>query len=1421
MFRKPTFVSPFRKWLAPVCLALGISFTATAAPNASRVYSSMEMVPALKSDAGFPTETNLQPSPAVLLSKGEPWSESEKACVEAYVNAGGGVVLVHDAILASGLVKGEAKKWSGTLPLFFTPPGREQSISHGISNFDIETEMIHGIEPRKESQILATTWSPNQKHLKGTVPQPYVYGVSPVVWTMEIGKGRVVCIVPGMDAATSGHPAMRTMFSRALAWAGRDAGADRFSNPEDVAKLIYPPGGPLAPKEELAALVTHPDFTPELVAAEPLISKPLNLDWDDHGRLWVIESIEYPEGKQGGGPESMYSLWQRDTLLPKPAAANRPAGDRVSWIEDTDGDGVMDKKHVFADDLDLATSFCFHRDGVIVAQPPEILFLRDTDGDGKSDRREVLYTGLGTFDRHSVLNNLRWGLDGWIYATHGYSSSPKVTSGDGKRDFGAIGSGIVRFKPDGSVIEMVSAKSGNCWGVDITADGELFFTQPTSGDLVMHVPASDRIMAEGRMGSEPSWQVMVHLRPVKPLMSWEEIVENQPNDVIGSFTAACGCAIYEGGSWPKEWTNGYFTAEPTVHIIHHEKLAPSGVTYTAEKTRDEEFSATRDFWSRPIDTRVGPDGQLYVIDFYNQAVLHNDPRGPIHLWNNQASRPDRDHFFGRIIRYRHKEAKTLPPVDLLTLSGRVAALSHPNREVRFRAQRLIEEGDVTAAARMIENASGLAKIHALWIRAAAQMLTPAELLAALDHPDASVRVATARVIAAHPELANPGLIAAIGKRLDNEQDLRVILQLLIAPQADAVLPPGLLVKLQAKSEDKWTRAAIARLARNNPTEVLAAALTAPEPAKQASLAALLFDAHSKDEMKLASMLHALRSSDGLEISLASLASLRKRDLPRGTELTAALEDLAASDNPRLAAAALPLAARNWREQDAAKRLPALIGKIIASSPQEADVFAALATLPVFPDQLSGLLEKKIGLSDESAAPVLDAVLANTSTGVTSLKISLLPSVFATSKARVLESLLGRADSAMALTDALESNRVPFAVAGPQVLARLADHPDEQVRKHAAPTIERFRGAVEAKDAVIARLLPQVMAPGDVAAGKQLFAACAVCHTFRGEGALIGPVLEGMGVHGAETLLTHIVDPNREVEPSYHVWNVATRNGQIQSGFLSRETAGSLFIKNAGGEVEIPRDSIVSKTDTGRSLMPEGFEGLGGEGLRDLLAYLRSGEQRFHTVSFGKAATADGSKGVYQANNISTDRVGLKNYGLVEERGIPFQLQDPATASGGKNVIVLKGGMNQNAVSQTMPRQVEIPVNLAAGRLHLLGAVAGWGFPAVQERKPLLTITVSYTDSTSEDLVFSNGIDIADHAGPIDVPGSARTDLTSHGQIRYLWRDLKKPGATIAKLVLSSADTSPAPMVAAITLESSAKDGSMHTPPAEGGPALSR
>ncbi len=176
----------------------------------------------------------------------------------------------------------------------------------------------------------------------------------------------------------------------------------------------------------------------------------------------------------------------------------------------------MDRKQVFADKLELVTGFVFYRRGVIAATSPDIWYLEDTNGDQVADKRTKLYTGLGTADTHAVINNLRWGLDGWIYATHGYSVGT-VTSPDGAKSFGRDGSGVVRFKPDGSAFEQFSSRGGNTWGLDITWDGQVFWTQPTSGTVFFHTVLPESVLAKGRLPGTTSYKGMITGQNTYPL----------------------------------------------------------------------------------------------------------------------------------------------------------------------------------------------------------------------------------------------------------------------------------------------------------------------------------------------------------------------------------------------------------------------------------------------------------------------------------------------------------------------------------------------------------------------------------------------------------------------------------------------------------------------------------------------------------------------------------------------------------------------------------------------------------------------------------------------------------------------------------------------------------------------------------------
>ena len=181
-----------------------------------------------------------------------------------------------------------------------------------------------------------------------------------------------------------------------------------------------------------------------------------------------------------------------------------------------------------------------------------------------------------------------------------------------------------------------------------------------------------------------------------PAMTWPEQAYVQI-DLVGQFTAAAGCAVYDGGAWPDKWRYAYFTGEPTLNLVHQQFVTPDGVSYTTRKEpgrEQTEFMRSRDLWFRPIETRVGPDGALYVVDFYNQAVIHNDTRGPLHGPANAAVRPDRDHYFARIWKVQHKQARKLPPPSLnrRDLPSLLRAMdTHPNAQVKLTAWRLAQE----------------------------------------------------------------------------------------------------------------------------------------------------------------------------------------------------------------------------------------------------------------------------------------------------------------------------------------------------------------------------------------------------------------------------------------------------------------------------------------------------------------------------------------------------------------------------------------------------------------------------------------------------------------------------------------------------------------------------------------------------------
>ncbi len=1300
----------------------------------------------------FPTKEQLDKTDVLILHAQEAGNikiGDERKNLMEFLARGGGIVTIHAAavskdhdwfktIIGGSWHFGQTKWLEAPMSLYFTD--HDNAITKDISNFDIDDEIYYDMDLLPEAKILAAAYTPNTPQLKGGNKEAQaraaeavakkkavnIYDIQPQVWTYERECGAVVptasekpaagtaaphstyrafTCIPGHYHRNFSHNGIRTLILRGIAWAGKRENIDELCKPTELGDALrYVEGGCPSPQELPKALEVHPEFNLSLVASEPLINKPMNIDWDEKGRLWVVETPEYPNGLR----QSNVDAW-KDSGANQPGHYDRKPLDCVSILSDTNGDGVMDKKTVFADEIELATSSVFYKNGVIVCAAPDVWFFEDTNGDDKADKRTKLYTNLGNRDTHAVINNMRWGLDGWVYATHGYSSTDDVKSGDGSKGFGPIGAGVVRFKPDGSAFEQYASRGGNTWGLDITSDGQVFYTQPTSGNHFIHVVLPEYVLAKGKLPGVMGTNGMLPKEPTYPAMHWEQQAYVQI-DQVGSYTAAAGCAIYEGGAWPAKWNYGYFTTEPTLNIVSHFMVVPDGVTYKAKREpgrEQTEFIRSQNLWFRPIENRVGPDGALYIVDFCNQAVIHNDTRGPTHGPANAAVRPDRDHYYGRIWKVQHKEAKA------------PAATAYRNK----------------------------------------------------------------------PE----------SKGAQGSQALRAYEAAKQSTNADKLLQDF------AAAQDDWTRSALIAAAADKPAEVIAAALSSSSPESLSNFVSALLPAAlpANAEKLITACANADAKADPVKNAILRGVATSMNEAPMmSPALTEALKKLLGQ--PSLAAATLPLVTKWDKGGVLAAEVKAQLDKLSATlsdnaAPVEARVSAAKGLVAVG-GASQELVVRALARSD-APAPLQAAIIAalDESGAVSELAPS-LSGLKPELQTKAFEAMLKRPEATGALLDAVKAGSIDRAIFAPGDVARLRSHPNKQIAKRAN---DLFKVNNAAKDAIIAKLVPEVGKPGNVANGKILFtAACAICHKLGDIGVAVGPPLDGMGAHGPAELLIHIVDPNREVDPSFWAFNITTKKGEVLQGVVTSENNATVTLATQVGVREIAKSDIDKRENTRRSLMPEGLDALGPEPLRDILAFIcGDAMKQFRILHLADAFTADSRDGVFASAKPEGGRVKLSKFGNVKVEGVPFFIQEPTKSSTGGNLIVLKGGPGKDNHSQTFPTKAEVAINVAAKRLQLLSGVSGWGFPAVRDEAPALKATVVYEGGEKEEFTFLNGIHFSDYIRPVEVPGSKGIEGLADGQEpRLLTLELTKKAVAKTLILESPAGNKTPPVIIAVTAD---------------------
>jgi putative membrane-bound dehydrogenase-like protein len=1351
--------------------------------------------------------------------------EQEKALLD-YVESGKGFVPLHCASFcflnspAYVALVGAQFRSHGTGVFRTTLAARDHPLMQGYGGFSSWDETyVHTKHNPKDRTVL-------EYRVDGGVKEPWT-------WVRTQGKGRVFYTAWGHDGRTWGHPGFQNLVERGIRWACQSdlSAVPPYVDQPEMTKLakdlppfrytdakvpFYPAGErwgttgkpitkmqlPVEPQESMRHMVTPADFEVKLFADEKLLGgKPICMTWDERGRLWAAITMDYPNERQPKGK----------------------GRDKIVVLEDTDGDGVADKVTVFADKLSIPTSIAFHKGGVVVHQLPDTLYLKDSDGDGKADVREVLFTGWGTGDTHAGPSNLNYGPDNWLYGIVGYSGFRGNVGGEDVR----FGQGFYRFKPDGSKLEFLRSTNNNSWGVGFSEEG-LLFGSTANGNPSMFLPIPNRYYESVRGWSSRVLGGIAGNAPIHPITEKVRQV-----DWHGHFTAAAGHALYTARTYPREyWNQTAFVTEPTGHLIATFVLQKDGGGYRSRNAWN--LLASDDEWCAPIMAEVGPDGHVWVIDWYNFIVQHNPTPAGFRTGKGAAyETPLRDKKHGRVYRIVYKNAPPAKPFSLQNADpdALVAALKHDNFFWRRHAQRLlVERGNKDVVPDLVKlvgdtkvDAVGLnaGAIHALWTLHGLGALDGADApavkaaVAALKHPSAGVRRSAALVLPAKAESA--AAIIGSGALKDEDPQVRLAAYLALAEKPANDQAGRAIAEALSREEDmadRWIPDAITSAAAAHAPGFLEAVAKGKAPDSRGRPVVTTAAAHYASEGPADSIDRVLQAAAKAEPAAAEaiLAGLARGWKSKGpvklSEPTEkALAELLQRQSAAGRASVLRLAAAMGTkslEKFAAEVVKTLLETVTKEDARDADrVTAAKQVIELLPEQDDAVTQLLGVLSPRSspalAAGLLDAVSGSRAPAAGKEVLERLGAMTPAAKTNAIRILLVRPDSTRLVLDAIEKGSLKFGDLALDQKQALADHPNRGIRGRARRLLAKG-GEMPSPDRqkVVEKLLPLTKRTGDVDKGKAVFKAqCMKCHTHAGEGTQIGPDLTGMAAHPKEELLIHIMDPSRSVEGNYRIYTVTMVDGKIYTGMLASETRTTVELIDAEAKrFTLQRDAIEQLNGSSKSLMPEGFEKqLKEDEIVDLLEFLTH-KGKYLPLALDKVATVVSTRGMFYSAESTAERLIFRDWKPKEFKGVPFHLIDP---QGGKvkNVVLLYGP--QGTLPPTMPKIVSLPCNTAAKAIHLLSGVSGWGYPYSSQKTVTMIVRLHYKDGTTEDHELRNGEHFADYIRRVDVPGSTFAFALRGQQIRYLSVTPKR-AEVVTKVELVKGPDDAAPVVMAVTVE---------------------
>jgi putative heme-binding domain-containing protein len=942
------------------------------------------------------------------------------------------------------------------------------------------------------------------------------------------------------------------------------------------------PGPPLSPADAVKKMTVPDGFTVELVASEPEIVNPVAMTFDERGRLWITESLEYPRASAG------------------------PGKDRIKILEDTHGAGKFDKATVFADGLNIPSGINLGYGGVWVANSPDILFLQDTDGDGKADKKEVVVTGFGRFDTHELPNSLTWGPDGWLYGWNGVFNPAHVVQNGKTFDFTCA---MFRINPRTREFQVFAEGTSNPWSIAWNGEGDAF-CEACVIDHLWHITESGYYIRQGGPYPPYTWPM-------------ESIVKQRHQKA-----AYCALLWLDSDAFPEEYRGKLLMGNIHGSCINVDEIKPDGSTYAASNRPD--FLTANDAWFMPVSLKIGPDGCLYVLDWYDRYHCYQDAqRDPNGI----------DRSKGRIYRIRYKNAPRAPKFDLGRESDDqlIDRLRSPNVYFRETAQRLLAERaapDLQAKLEKVvldESESRKTRMQAFWTRISCGPLGPDFERKMLDDKDPGFRAWAIRAAAnagkvddavrtkiigmAHDEAPTVRLQTAVAARkIDGIDAIPTLLDVLNHSGDDKLIPHIVWQNLHPLLEDHADEF-VKILLKTDLGKSPALAALMPRVVERilgrkqfktpliVALFGVLLDAKGVDPAVPQQCLDALsvRVQNG-EIAGPDVEALRDLFTPM------LLKVLAGEPHaPLYLDAAILGTSLKGPGQGVVREAATSAGRL------QDEKIKAFKALTAVRDETclhiaAYVLGDTITNSETYRAAILDALGRLDDPGVADAVLAAYPNMEPDLQPRAIELLTQRTTWAKPLLLAIADKKIPTSALSVNHVRKLMASKDADVIKQVKATWGTLREERNPQREKIVADMKDLLnrKKGDATAGVAVFKKlCAQCHKIYGEGQDVGPDLTSDGRANFDLLLSNVFDPSLVIGASYQATNVVTNQGRSLTGLLVEDSAQRVVLKLQGGKLEtIPRGDVDTLSVSKVSLMPEDVEKqLKPEEIADLFAFL--------------------------------------------------------------------------------------------------------------------------------------------------------------------------------------------------------------------------